>query len=343
MRVLIMGMGAIGHTVAATIQNTEIDVLVTKEIEMTTISSTDGKYQNQINQVFTYDTIKEIDYDYLFVTLPMQYKIERMKQIEAIISPQTTIVYMPGNQGILSYMPQSTLKNETILFERVIHVSRIDKYGQTVNIMGTKANMHIAYTSGVNQTEFEALFPQVTNFISNHNLIDILMVSSNPVIHNPRTYRAFTKENLFGEEFYFYSTWTNEDSELFIKLEQEVMAINQAISEQKAIDINYYSMFDHFKVDNDNPDIEKLTSNIANNPALKQIKFYVSTPAELAFNRYVVDDMVLSLRFYRLLAQKFSVSTPLMDEMYQFGVNLIESVDQKFVEQLMYPINVNLI
>ncbi len=341
MKVLIMGMGAIGHSVAATIQNCEIDVLVSKKIEMLEIQSVDGKYKNKINQVLTYDDIKEINHDYLFVTLPTQYKIERMEQIKNIINKNTKIVYMPGNQGILSYMPKEVLHHETILFERVIHVSRVNEYAKSVNIMGTKANMHIAYTDGVDSEEFESLFPQVTNFISDHKLIDILMVSSNPVIHNPRTYRAFSKEKLYQKEFLFYNTWTDEDSELFIKLENEVIAINKAIEKKHEIEINYYSMFEHFKVDELNPNVEQLTNNIANSPALKKITFYASSPAELAFNRYIVDDMIIALKFYRELAIKYQVNTPLMDDMYLFGTSLVREVDAKFLESIDYKLDLN--
>ncbi len=39
MKVLIVGMGAIGHSIAATIKASEIDVLVSKEVEIDTISS----------------------------------------------------------------------------------------------------------------------------------------------------------------------------------------------------------------------------------------------------------------------------------------------------------------
>lgn len=341
MKVLVMGLGAIGHTVVATVKADQIDVLVSKKIDITTIASTDGKYENKVDNVYTYNEMEVIDYDYLFVTLPYQYKINRVKEVLPRVTERTTIVFIPGNQGILSYMPEEIYKHEIILFERVIHISRTEEYGSLVRITGTKENMHIAYSKGVNKSEFEALFPQVTNFMSDHHLIDISMVSSNAVIHNPRTYRAFKTEKLFGEEFYFYKTWTDEDSDLFIKLEKEVMAINQAIEVKEGFKIKYYSMFQHFGVDEENPSASELTKKIANNKAFETITFFAANESELAMNRYIVDDMVIALRFYRALAKAYKVQTPLMDYMYEFGTSLLNTIEKDLIEKYNFELNIN--
>lgn len=339
MKVLIVGMGAIGHSIAATIKASEIDVLVSKEIEIDTIASSDGAYENKINKVYTYETLGEIDHDYLIVTLPYRYKIVRMQQIKGLISKNTTIVYVPGNQGISCYMPHELCDNPTILFERVIHISRTNEYGKTVNIKGTKANMHIAYTENVKVGEFEQMFPLVTNFISDHSLIDIAMISSNSVIHNPRTYRAFKHEKLFNQEFMFYETWTDKDSQLFIDLEMEVFAIIDAFEQKTKADVNYYDMFTHFRTDPKAPKLEELTTNISKAPAFQGIGFFAANAQELAMNRYIVDDMIISLHFYMQLAAKLNVETPTMNKMYEFGVKLVNEVEENYVEKLIYPLD----
>lgn len=339
MKVLILGMGAIGHSVAATINASEIDVLISKKVEMDEISSIDGKHKNKINQVYTYETIQQIDHDYLIVTLPYRYKITRMEEIKHLISKNTTIVYMPGNQGISCFMPQELNDNPIVLFERVIHISRTAEYAKTVNIKGTKANMHIAYSNNVKVDEFESLFPLVTNFISDHNLVDIAMVSSNSVIHNPRSYRAFKHENLFNQEFMFYETWTNKDSQLFIDLEKEVFAIIAAFEKKTARKINYYDMFTHFRVDPINPSVDELTENISKAPAFQGISFFAANEQELAMNRYIVDDMVIALNFYQELAKKLGVETPTMKKMYEYGVELINKVEENYIEKITYKID----
>ncbi len=339
MKVLILGMGAIGHSIAATVNASKIDVLVSKEVEMKEISSLDGQYRNEIDHVYTYDTIEKIDHDYLIVTLPYRYKILRMEQIKGLISPDTTIVYVPGNQGISCFMPEELKTNPTVLFERVIHISRTTEYGSIVNIKGTKENMHIAYSDNVNVEEFEALFPLVTNFISNHSLIDIALVSSNAVIHNPRTYRAFKHEKLYNQEFMFYETWTDEDSQLFIDLENEVFAIIAAFEKEANMEINYYDMFTHFKTDRNNPSASELTQNISKAPAFQGIGFFAANEQELAMNRYIVDDMIISLQFYMNLAKRLNVDTPTMDKMHEFGASLVNKVEDNFIDQITYKIN----
>ncbi len=339
MKVLILGMGAIGHSIAATINAEEIDVLVSKEMDMKEISSLDGQHSNKINHVYTYDTIETIDHDYLIVTLPYRFKILRMEQIKGLISPKTTIVYVPGNQGISCFMPEELNENPTVLFERVIHISRTSEYGSVVNIKGTKENMHIAYSENVDVEKFETLFPLVTNFISNHSLIDIALVSSNAVIHNPRTYRAFKHEKLFNKEFMFYETWTNEDSQLFIDLEKEVFAIIEAFEKLTNTEINYYDMFTHFNTDRNNPCADELTHNISKAPAFQGITFFAANEQELAMNRYIVDDMIISLQFYMSLAKHLNVDTPTMDKMHEFGKSLVNKVEEDFIDQITYHIN----
>ncbi len=341
MKVLVMGLGAIGHTIAATIKASQIDVLVSKSTDISVISSTDGKYENKINNVYTYEELTVIDYDYLIVTLPYQYKINRLNEVLPRVSKQTTIVFIPGNQGILSYMPEEIYQHEIVLFERVIHIARTEEYGSSVRITGTKKKMHVAYSKGVNKKEFEGLFPQVTNFISDHHLIDISMVSSNAVIHNPRTYRAFKNEKLFGQEFYFYKTWTDEDSKLFIELEKEVMAINQAIEKKESFKIKYYSMFEHFDIDEKSPDATELTKKITTNKAFETITFFAANESELAMNRYVVDDMVIALNFYRELAKKYAVDTPLMDYMFAYGDKLLNTIEKDLAQKYHFKLNLN--
>lgn len=343
MKVLIMGMGAIGHSIAASINCDHIDVLVSSDIQIDSIESTDGKFKNKINQVFTYDNIETIDHDYLFVTLPYQYKIERMEQIKSLISPNTTIVYMPGNQGILAYMPSELAKHKTILFERVIHISRVEEYGKSVNIYGTKNNMHIYTSADVNNAEFETLFPHVDNLMYHEHSLDIVMISSNAVIHNPRTYRAFFKENMIGEEFFFYTTWTDEDSETFIKMEQEIMAINSAIEKERDITIDFYSMFDHFGTSNENPVASELTHNISTAPSFQAIKFYAETRKDLAKNRYIVDDMVIGLHFYIELAKRFNVETPMLKAMYDNGKAFVETLPEEERPTYEYPLNLDVL
>ena len=127
MKVLIIGLGSVGHSIAARLRNTdEIDVLVSKESEITEIKDQNGE-GNIINNVYDYDNLPIKTYDLIFLTLPNKYKINRTKQIKDII-PSSNVCVVPGNQGIIEFLDKSFVGNHNmILFERVPYITRINK------------------------------------------------------------------------------------------------------------------------------------------------------------------------------------------------------------------------
>ncbi len=340
-KILICGMGAIGHSIAATIKADQIDVLVSNKKEMDFVYSEQLQMGNNINEVFTYETIGEIDYDMMILTLPYRFKIAVMNKILPKISKQTTIVIVPANQGILSYLPTEIYNYKLVLFERVPHISRVKEYGKSVNIYGTKSKMNLALVNGANHKEIIETFCCLEEVIIHENAMDISLITSNAVIHSARIYNLFKDESNFAKNIRFYFDWTDADSELFIKLETEVLQLIKVIENKTKEKIDYYDMLTHFGVDKNNPNASELTKNIQNDEAFKPIVFRAENPNDLAQNRYVVDDMLIGIDFYLALAKKYQVELSSFMKVNQWAKKLVESTNPEIIKELKtYKLNV---
>ncbi len=333
-KILICGMGAIGHSIAATIKADQIDVLVSKKREMDVVYSEQLQMGNKINQVFTYETIGEINYDMVILTLPYRFKIAVMSKLLPKISKRTTIVIVPANQGILSYLPAEIYEYKLVLFERVPHISRVKEYGKLVNIYGTKSKMNLSLLNGASQNEVVETFCCLEEVIIHENAIDISLITSNAVIHSARIYNLFKNDDNFAKDVRFYFDWTDTDSELFIELETEILQLIKVIENKVGIEIDYYDMLTHFGVDVKNPKSNELTANIQNDESFKPIIFRAENKSDLAQNRYVVDDMLIGIDFYLALAEKYQVELPTFMKLNDWARKLVETTNPEIIEEL---------
>ncbi len=331
-KVLIVGMGAIGHTIATSLDDSlvAIDIVTSNSVDVDTIENNIGD-SSKINASLTYEDLMEgCNYDYVFVTLPYRHKISRMKQLKDVINKDATIVLVPANQGALNYLPEVFIKNNPIvLFERVPQISRIDQKYKRVNVFGTRTDLKMASKNGADLTEIQKIIPYLTDIEVRNNHYEISLISSNAVIHTCRIYNLFANEktDMYDVDFGFYSEWTEEDGKLLIEMENEVIKLTKAMENALDIEIDFYDMFTHFKIDPITP--AKVVEQISTNSALNPIRFYVKDRKDLEQNRYVVDDGILGINYYLKLAEKYGVDMPKMKMIYDWAVDFVtEDIDE---------------
>lgn len=325
-KVLVMGMGAIGHTIVTSLDDTkaQIDVVTSTPVEIDTIKNNLGD-ESKVTNVVTYEMLLEnCDYDIIFLTLPYRHKITRMKQLKDVIKPHTTIVLLPANQGAVNYLPKSIQENNPIILsERVPQISRIDEKYKSVNVYGTRRDLMMVGKNGANPLILSELIPYMDQLQILNNEFEISLISSNAVLHTSRVYNVYAnKTENYGKEFGFYTEWTEDDGQLLIEMEQEVIELKEKIEAAENVDIYLYDLFKHFN-------IEPLTAAVAkerigNYEALSKIRFYAEDEADLMTNRYVVDDAVLGIHYYLELGKKYNVEMPKMEMIYQWAVDFVK-------------------
>lgn len=325
-KALVIGMGAIGHTIVTSLddQKVRIDVATSEFAKISSIENNIGD-KSIVSNVVTYDQLEEsCDYDIIFLTLPYRYKIVRMKQIEKSIKPDTIIVILPANQGAINYLPEKIQKtNPIILSERVPQISRIKEKYKSVNVFGTRRDLMMVGKNGADPLILSEIIPYMDQLKIVNNEFEISLISSNAVLHTSRIYNLFAdKSENFDKEFGFYTEWSLEDGELLIAMEDEVIRLKDKIEEVENIEIVLYDLFKHFKIDPKTP--KMAVKQISSSQALSNIKFYVKDENELMINRYVVDDAVLGLNYYLKLAEKYGVETPNLKRVFDWALNFVK-------------------
>ncbi len=324
--ILVMGMGAIGHTIVTSLDDSKvtIDIATSEAVEVDYIENNLGD-KSKVSNVVTYDKLEvECNYDIIFLTLPYRHKISRIKQLEQSINKDTIIVLLPANQGALNYLPKSIQENNPIILsERVPQISRIDQKYKSVNVYGTRRDLMMVGKNGADPQILSEIIPYMDQLQILNNEFEISLISSNAVLHTSRVYNVYanTNEN-YGKEFGFYTEWTEEDGKLLIEMEDEVIALKHKIEEVEGIEIYLYDLFKHFDINPKTPAIAK--ERIGNYEALSKIRFYAEDEADLMKNRYVVDDAVLGIHYYLELAKKYGVQMPRLQMIYDWAVDFVK-------------------
>ncbi len=322
--VLVMGMGAIGHTIVTSLDDKKvnIDVVTSTLTKIDYIENNLGD-RSSVNQVRTYqDLLQSCEYDIIFLALPFIHKINRMQELKSAIKSDTTIVLLPANQGAIHYLPQEIQENNPIiLLERVMQISRVNEKYKSVNVFGTRNDLKVAGVNGADPLLLSEIIPYLTE-LEVVKAAEISLISSNAVIHTCRIYNLFANnDDNYNIDIPFYAGWTSADAKLMIEMENEVIALKTKIEQVRNETINFYDMFTHFKIDP--VTVDNVIDKISTNPALSPIIFKVENKQELLANRYLIDDALLGINYYLHLAGEYQVKMPKMEMVHNWALSIV--------------------
>ncbi len=321
MEILILGLGAIGHSMVSSITNKDVivDTVTTKGEEVKNIKNNLGGSFN-IRNNYTYENLPKYDYDFVIFTLPYRQKISRIYQIQNKISSKSTIVITPANQCVFYYLPKKIQENNFILLERVPQISRVNKKNESVNVLGTRTDLRYSIKGNVNIKDFINIYSYLKDMVYLPHIDDISLISSNATIHTVRLYNLFKNNKNYNKDILFYKDWTLEDAELFIKVEDEILNIAKTKAKDENRKNNVYDMYTHFKI---NPKTkENVKEKISTNPSLSKIIFKVKDKEDLVENRYFYDDILIGIYSFIKLGEKLNIHTPTLQLIYDWALSL---------------------
>lgn len=325
-KVLVMGMGAIGHTIVTSLDDrkVQIDIATSEHVEVDYIENNLGD-RSKVSNVVTYEQLEQkCDYDMIFLTLPYRHKINRMKQLENSINKDAVIVLLPANQGAVNYLPKSIQENNPIILaERVPQISRINEKYKSVNVYGTRRDLRMVGKNGADPLQLSEIIDYMDQLQILDNEYEISLISSNAVVHTSRIYNVYAnKTENYGKEFGFYTEWTVEDGKLLIEMENEILQVKAKIEEIEGITIDLFDLFKYFDINPQTPEIAK--ERVSNFKPLSKIRFYAADEQDLMQNRYVVDDAILGINYYLQLAEKYDVQMPKMKMVFDWAVDFVK-------------------
>lgn len=211
-------------------------------------------------------------------------------------------------------------------FQRVPFISRTTEYGHRATLKGYKNSHRIAIERSGEEDVFaeqiSRLFGAPVEILENY--YEASYSNSNPILHPARIYSLlenWKEGDTFDHNILFYEEWTDRASELLIAMDRELFEVLDRLPVTPGYltpILEYY----------ESVDASSLTRKIRSIGGFKGIG---SPMVETAVgwvpdfkSRYFVEDFPYGLRFIKEEADRQGVSTPVVNEIYAWGMAMLK-------------------
>lgn len=329
MRICICGGGSLGHVCTGVLSsNNDVDINIysghpEKWSKSIIVSDLNGKqYAADIKIISDNPSEVVVDQDIILFCLP-GFLIEKvMREIKPFVG--TAAVGSVVSSTGFFFFAHKILGNSAKLFgfQRVPYISRVAEYGKTANLLGYKSSLSVVLEGIDDREAFRAKLENL--FLTPVKLLDsfyeVSLSNSNPILHTGRLFTMFKgRENeVFDHNILFYKEWNDEASQKLIDMDNEFFNLLH-ILKIKSIPslLDYYECFD----------AHSLTKKISSIPAFQTIL----SPMKLVNggwvadfeSRYFTEDFPYGLRWIQELAKEKEIDTPIIDEVYSWGMSRI--------------------
>lgn len=327
-RVCICGGGSLGHVCAAVLASR-------KGVSVSILSGHPDKWQNFVSatdpdgKVYSGPVKVSSDpaevaagQDIILLTVP-GYLIEKtLESIRPWIG-KAAVGSIVSSTGFF-FFAHRILGPEAALFgfQRVPYIARVKEYGSKALLLGYKDSLVAALENVPDREGFRAklqeLFETRVNLAGSY--LEVSLSNSNPILHTGRLYTMFKgrEDDVFDHNILFYKEWTDEASQKLIDMDAEFFRLlgKLGISGISPL-LEYY----------ESTDAASLTRKISSIPAFQAITSpMVETEGGWKADfgsRYFTEDFPFGLRWIKELAEENDVPTPIIDEVYNWGINRI--------------------
>lgn len=331
-KICICGGGGLGHTTAGVFSSRE-------EIEVSLLTSRPDSWSEEfyindpVGKVFHGCISRASRFaseviptaDLVLLCLPAYLVEQTLKDIAPYLKADTLVGSVVGNTGFFIFahdiLPSTT---PLFAFQRVPYISRVVKYGREANLLGYKDELLVATENITNVTSFceqlSALF--LTPVRALDSFYEVTLSNSNPILHTGRLYTMWKDWNgaSYAKNPLFYYEWTDEASELEIKMDQELFTLLKKLNVSTK---HFKTLLDHY----DSTDAASLTRKLQSIPSYAEIK----SPMKQVDggwipdieSRYFTEDFPFGLRMIHDLAHKNGVECPYIDKVYSWGCKMI--------------------
>ena len=212
-------------------------------------------------------------------------------------------------------------------FQRVPFIARVDRYGETANLLGYKPCYHIA-VENVADLDKRAFAEMISDWFERpvhllKNYFEASLTNSNPLLHTSRLYTMFGGENegrIYPRLVNFYEEWTVEAADMLIKMDNEFFRLLEVLPVTKGYlptILEYYESYD----------AESLARKLSSIKGFKGISSpMIRTEAGWIpdyGSRYFTEDFPYGLRYIRDLAHEHNIPCPNIDIVYNWGISKI--------------------
>jgi len=338
MKICICGGGNLGHVTAgffAAQDDLQVSVLTTQPERWTQyLKVVDGHgktYRGKLDRISS-DAKQVIPgSDIVLVCLPGFAIHDMLCYIAPCLDKKTWVGTVVASTGFffeaMKVLPQ---KQPLFGFQRVPFISRIINYGHVAELKGYKESLSVAVEhtekKEVVRTTLEKIFKTPTKLLDSY--YEASLSNSNPLLHTSRLYTMWNNWEpgiAYDSNSDFYADWTKEASQLLISMDEEFQKLLKRIGLREGAIPSVLSYYESY-------DADSLTKKIQSIPAFKGI----SSPMILNKNgkyepdlgsRYFTEDFPYGMRFIVETAHEYNVATPIIDEVYQWGIDKCDFYD----------------
>ena len=335
--ITIIGGGSLGHVIAGFLSakgKAQVSILTKrthlwgKNIEVNTV---DGQILKGIIHKISSnpeDVIPESDI--VLLCLPGFMIRETLLQIKEYLQKRIFVGSVFSSTGFF-FEAKELLGEDAVLwgFQRVPFIARVYEYGKSANLLGYKPSYAIAieHVGQYEKENFRLLiedwFERPTTLLSSY--LEASLTNSTPILHTSRLYAIFKDwkpETTYPRPILFYEEWDKESAEILIKMDREFFQILSVLP----VTPNYLpTILDYYE----SKDAESLARKFSSIQSFKGILSPMKKNKD-GWNpdfssRYFTEDFPYGLRYIRELAHKYYVLVPIIDEVYEWGMNVIKS------------------
>lgn len=330
-KICICGGGSLGIVCAGVFlqKGLKVDILTghpNNWIKNICVTDNNGKiFKGSLNNISNDPQQVIPNSDLVFLTVPGFIIEKTLNEIKPFLDDDTIVGSVVSSTGFFFAAHRILNANQCIFgFQRVPFIARQREYGKSGDILGYKPMLNICIENSKNPNlinNLEWLFNTPIQLLN--NFYEASLTNSNPILHTGRLYSLW--HNYKGESFpaqsFFYSDWTDEASELLIKMDDEFQLLLNALGlQQGAIPtlLEYY----------ESNDASALTQKIKSIKAFQSIKspmIKIKSGWVPDFNsRYFTEDFPFGLRFIKGLAEQHHIDTPNINMVYNWGISQLK-------------------
>ena len=210
-------------------------------------------------------------------------------------------------------------------FQRVPFICRVQEYGSSARLLGYKPCYHIAVENVPDEQKrkfadmISEWFERPVHLLKNY--YEASLTNSNPLLHTSRLYTMFGRENegrVYPRMVNFYEDWTVEAADVLIKMDREFFELLKVLPVTEGYlppILEYY----------ESHDAQSLAAKLSSIAGFKGITSPMIQTEEGWIpdfkSRYFTEDFPYGLKYIWQLAHTYNISTPVIDEVYQWGIS----------------------
>ena len=335
-RIAICGGGNLGHVVAGFVaaQKKYEVCLLTRQPErwseeLTIEAPEDTIYVGRLSGIYNNARQAVYDADIVLLCLPGYGIRDTLLQIRDFLRPDAAVGSVVSSTGFFFQAMELLPKTQPLFgFQRVPFISRIEEYGHRARLMGYKDSLELAIEQSSNPESLRLVLQQMLrtpiHLLKSH--YEVSLSNSNPLLHPSRLYSLWKDwhEGIVYDRIpLFYEEWTEEAAELYIQMDNELQALLEQLPVRKgsiATVLDYYESTDAVSL------ARKLRSIEAFKGILAPMKEVEGGYVPDFHSRYFTEDFPYGLAIVRRLTHQYGIEAPNIEQVYQWGQNLINRV-----------------